>query len=209
MKVNAKTIEGRDYRPHEYWDARARSQGKWYVGDVNHNTRQRAEQERVFAAALDKYLPGRVEAVLDFGCGVGRLAPKLANGATQYYGVDICQSGLAMCPLIANATFLHLGVDIPLEPELFDCIVAVTVLQHISDREIQHWLREIGQVALSNAVVVIIDHNPETCPKPAAHMFPREPEFYIEALQLEHTKVELLTTDAGALHYVLTGEIAK
>lgn len=207
--MNTKIIEGRDYRSREYWDARAKSQGKRYVGNVSHSAAQQAEQEGVFTEVLDRYIPNRVEAVLDFGCGVGRLAPRLASGATRYYGADICQAGLAMCPLIANATFLHLGVDIPLETELFNCVVAVTVLQHISDRDIRHWLREIRRLALTNATVVIIDQNPETCQSPAAHMFPRGPELYMRKLRLFDTVTKMLDTDCPRSHYVLAGRIRK
>jgi SAM-dependent methyltransferase len=81
--------------------------------------------------------PQRWERVLDFGCGIGRLAPALSAAFDSYVGMDISET------MIAQATQLHASrpncsffveTDEHLErwPEgSFDLVYSLHVLQHL------------------------------------------------------------------------------
>jgi SAM-dependent methyltransferase len=107
-----------------------------------------AEREEHFygtgAAAAAAYLRilarngiafGPGAAVLDFGCGLGRVAEHMAPRFGAYVGADISAAHLAKAAArarakgLANASFVHLD-DLLASDRAFDCIVCVLVLQH-------------------------------------------------------------------------------
>jgi ubiquinone/menaquinone biosynthesis C-methylase UbiE len=83
--------------------------------------------------------PPRQETVLDFGCGVGRLARAFQSHFERYVGLDISD------PLIAKAREVNVGLPhatfavsasdaLNWEDDSFDLVYAWAVLQHIADR---------------------------------------------------------------------------
>lgn len=85
--------------------------------------------------------PERHETVLDFGCGVGRLARAFQNHFEHYVGLDIS------APLIAKARELHAdqprasfiisaGATLPFASDRFDLVHSWAVFQHIADRRV-------------------------------------------------------------------------
>jgi 2-polyprenyl-3-methyl-5-hydroxy-6-metoxy-1,4-benzoquinol methylase len=86
-------------------------------------------------AQVEDRLPGREAAILDVGCGTGGLLSRLqARGYHRLLGVDPS----AACAAAARA---HYGIeavagtvsDLPRDPERFDLIFLVGVLEHLRD----------------------------------------------------------------------------
>jgi len=111
--------------------------------------------------ASDIGLPSRKESVLDFGCGVGRLARGFRNHFRRYVGLDISE------PLIVKAKEIHAALPntefavgssealSTLADESFDMVYSWGVLQHIADRSIvQHILYEFVRVVRSEGLIV-------------------------------------------------------
>jgi SAM-dependent methyltransferase len=75
--------------------------------------------------------------VLDFGCGVGRLALPFADKAERVVGVDVSASMLAEAARnarergVGNIEFLHQGDLAGVPPASFDLVHSVMVLQHV------------------------------------------------------------------------------
>ncbi len=86
--------------------------------------------------------PGARAAVLDFGCGVGRLAPGLAERFDRYVGVDISRGMISRARALhadrPNCAFVT-SADGSVEavtgahPAVFDLVVSYYVLQHLPD----------------------------------------------------------------------------
>jgi ubiquinone/menaquinone biosynthesis C-methylase UbiE len=83
--------------------------------------------------------PSQRDAVLDFGCGVGRLAHAFHAHFNSYLGLDISDSLIAKArelhTNLPNARFeVNAGKNLNLKDDSFDLVYSWAVLQHISDR---------------------------------------------------------------------------
>jgi len=98
--------------------------------------------ERFLGRARRLGYPREWRAVLDFGCGVGRLAPGLSAQFDEYCGVDLSRKMVGEASDVhrarPNCRFL-VNDDTTLEQlpdDSFDLIFTLYVLQHITDRPI-------------------------------------------------------------------------
>jgi SAM-dependent methyltransferase len=115
----------------------------------HHRTSRLPQGERV-TTSMACHL-GRVDSLLDIGCGDGKNTRRLADlcGATQVAGVDV---------VIREETFIDVsaydGKSVPFEDRSFDAVTLVDVLHHCEDP--QRTLDEA--VRVSRKMVVIKDH---------------------------------------------------
>jgi ubiquinone/menaquinone biosynthesis C-methylase UbiE len=118
--------------------------------------------DQAMAAGGELGLPEAQGKVLDFGCGVGRLAPALSNRFERYVGVDISEG------MIHRAKELHGGRDncefvvneeaglSRFEDREFDAIVSYLVLQHMPSRElIRDYLSEMARILAPAGLIAI------------------------------------------------------
>jgi SAM-dependent methyltransferase len=88
-----------------------------------------------------------VDAVLDFGCGVGRNFPYLSTVATRVVGFDLPPM-IARCRELAGAQAASLVDDwADVRRERFDLVYASLVLQHIETDVVRAYLRAFAEVA--------------------------------------------------------------
>jgi SAM-dependent methyltransferase len=91
--------------------------------------------------------PARSEAVLDFGCGVGRNFPYLRSVATRVVGFDLPPM-IARCRALAPDAADELVDDWSLlSTRRFDVIYASLVLQHVETAACRAYLRDFARVA--------------------------------------------------------------
>jgi SAM-dependent methyltransferase len=115
----------------------------------HHRTSRLPQGQRV-TASMATHL-GRVESLLDIGCGDGQNTKRLADlcGATKIAGVDV---------VIRKKTFIEVsaydGKNVPFPDRSFDAVTLVDVLHHCEDP--QRTLHEAVRVA--RKMVVIKDH---------------------------------------------------
>ena len=98
--------------------------------------------------------------VLDAGCGNGRFAAKLKEKfpGAEMHGVDISSELLKDVPSSITTRVGSL-LNLPYEPESFDCAVCVEALEHTI--LIERAIEELCRVVKDNGKVVIIDKNIE------------------------------------------------
>jgi SAM-dependent methyltransferase len=132
---------------HRDWNALARLDPFWAV--LSHPDKKfgrwdldeflasgRGDVERILATGERYGVPQRWETALDFGCGLGRLAPHLAPHFTLYLGVDISEE------MVERARGFHQelhGCRFSADPSTlddvadghFDLVVSLYVLQHV------------------------------------------------------------------------------
>jgi SAM-dependent methyltransferase len=128
-----------------------------------------AQVAEALAAGAELGLPRSHRAALDFGCGVGRLAPALASEFESYIGIDISEG------MLERARSLHAGLDNAsfvlneagdlegFESGSFDGIFSFLVLQHMTSREmIRGYLAEMARVLAPGGLLAIqlITHIP-------------------------------------------------
>lgn len=125
--------------------------------------------EEALKAGGELGLPRAHGAALDFGCGVGRLAPPLAARFDSYTGVDISAGMLARArelhPRLSNARFvLNQADDLrAFETDSFDGVFSFLVLQHMTSRKmIRSYLSEMARVLTPGGLIAIqlITHVP-------------------------------------------------
>jgi 2-polyprenyl-3-methyl-5-hydroxy-6-metoxy-1,4-benzoquinol methylase len=116
------------------------------------------------AYALKGYLVGR-ERLLDFGCGVGHLLPHLLRYAPKVYGADPSQDSveranarLAGSPGFEGAFLLS---DLQRRGMMFDAILAVEVVEHLYDEELDTALATIRSMLAPGGVAIFTTPNDE------------------------------------------------
>ena len=193
------------YEPREYWPARFKRQGAIYVGRQGHGENQVRDQMDVFWSHVHPLLPTGRPHVLDFGCGVGRMAPHLAPLVARYAGVDICKEALEIAPPYDNVEYTHLSEDIiPFNEASFDVATVVTVFQHIVDEaQFESWCAELARVVKPGGMIIVIDDSDGPT---AEHVRCRTPERIADALGGTISTRALLSAERPDSHWCFSVE---
>ncbi len=143
-----------------FWDERAREDAFFFVDDrlsYRHpdlDSFWRGGEEALdgLLEACGVALSGR-EAVVEIGCGAGRMTRAIAARARSVRGIDVSSAMLdvarRMNPQLDNVEWVHGdGTTLaPLETATADACVSHVVFQHIPDPEVTlGYVREMGRV---------------------------------------------------------------
>jgi malonyl-CoA O-methyltransferase len=104
------------------------------------------EIQRAKHRVVLKYLPKRMNRVLDLGCGTGLLLRELCKRGKLVIGVDVSE-GMLRKAKVRNETVNLMVADadnLPFRDGIFDCVVSVTLLQNMPDPA--HTVREFARV---------------------------------------------------------------
>lgn len=155
------------------WDELAEFNPEWAVLTSSDTRDAGWDAEEFFAsgqAVVDQVmnhaealgLPAGGARVLDFGCGVGRVAPALRRRFDRYVGVDVSDQMVARAQrLNADSEGIEFVVNDRADLSRFgdaefDGIISFLVLQHLPSREvIRSYLREFARVFAPGGVMVI------------------------------------------------------
>lgn len=162
-----------------------------------------AELYEVFAerplAALDDG-----GAVLDFGCGCGRLLRwfRTALPGCRLVGADVRAASVAWCRASLPGTFLANGTAPPLElaDDSVDLAVALSVFSHLSLADDLAWMAELVRVTRPGGLILVSTHGAfalALCARSAEHQ---------ASLQIGAGEARALLRDLareGFLHRVL------
>jgi SAM-dependent methyltransferase len=137
-----------------------------YQAILNQSVAASGEDSAYFAEYKAGYLrrllaAGRVETVLDFGCGVGLLSGVMQQRmpGARVDGFDVSRDSIARVPaaLTARGTFTSDSAALARE---YDLIVAANVFHHIRPAERQATVRELAGRLAPGGTLVIFEHNP-------------------------------------------------
>jgi ubiquinone/menaquinone biosynthesis C-methylase UbiE len=107
---------------------------------------------------LSKLQDKKYDSLLDIGCGSGIFLKELANRCNNLNAIDTHRKMNLVkdMTLKENIEANHVEasvMDLPYASETFDCIISVSVLEHI--KELDRALKEIRRVAKNDAVIVL------------------------------------------------------
>jgi len=143
-----------------YWDERARENALFFVdNEVGYDDPdteafwRRGEEVVDLMLGMADLEVGPSDAVLDIGCGVGRLTRALAQRAGRVYGLDVSREMLRLAeqhnPDVANVEWVHGdGAGLAgIGDDSVDGCFSHVVFQHVPDPEITlTYVREMGRV---------------------------------------------------------------
>ncbi|MEI7801602.1 MAG: class I SAM-dependent methyltransferase [Bacteroidota bacterium] len=121
------------------------------------------------------------DTILDFGCGVGRIAKKLSSVSKKIVGVDsnVAMIETAKQKFAANTIeyFLLHDFKIPAENNQFDTAFSHWVFQNINDEESVLWLNELKRTLKSTGKILLFEQVKNETKESDKHLF-RSPAHY-------------------------------
>jgi SAM-dependent methyltransferase len=135
-------------------------------------------QMREILPHLRSALTGKVERVLDFGCGPGRFTGQLAalTGA-ETIGVDPVPEFLALAPESARVSYRRMEEGwLPLPDHSVDVAFACLVLGGLSGATLTRSVAEIQRVLRGHGLLFLVENTCEK-PSPAHWKFRQFPEY--------------------------------
>lgn len=109
-------------------------------------------QER-FGRSLDSF-----DAVLDWGCGAGRLSRYLVSRTRSLTGIDIDADNVAGCArLLPDSRFLRVDLmpPTPLPDASFDLVLGLSVLTQLEEPVQDAWLQELQRLTRPGALLML------------------------------------------------------
>lgn len=145
---------------------------------------------------LKNIAPQKNQTVLDFGCGVGRVASMLADKVNEVVGVDSNESMITTARkkfISGNNVHYELltSLKIPFEKNYFDTAFSHWVFQHINDEEMIFWLQQITGALKPYGKIYLFEQIKKESASTAKHLF-RSPKHYLSLIE----KAGLVTVSA-------------
>jgi glycosyltransferase involved in cell wall biosynthesis/SAM-dependent methyltransferase len=152
------------------WDQRARKLGARAVGHIRWTEAQFRAETTTLWQRLSPHIwrlrQSTDHTILDFGCGTGRFARKLAEEGFHVVGVDPSTAMLSMAAAspAKNIRFMHIKPrdPLPFAPAQFDALWVCTVLQHICDEALLEIVAELHRVVCRNGLLLLCENTDQT-----------------------------------------------
>jgi SAM-dependent methyltransferase len=176
------------YIPREFWTRLARDFGesdstgfapvlhpgtpRWFNRAIDRL------QSRIWSKTLNCCALSQGARVLDVGCGTGRWVRRLEEHGLSVVGMDQSSEMLSLARNRGTLSPLVSGEvqNLPFRDESFDCVSAVTVIQHILPQEQIRALSEMVRVLRPGGYLFLI----ELIRGHGLHVFSRLPDDWIE-----------------------------
>lgn len=117
------------------------------------------------ACRLNAFLQQRLDrplasfdAVLDWGCGAGRLTRYLSMMSANVTGIDIDADNVAMCAEhLPRARFLPIErhPPTPFADHSFDLVIGISLFTHLSEANQHAWLAELKRIVRPGGVLLV------------------------------------------------------
>jgi SAM-dependent methyltransferase len=175
------------YLPREFWTRLARDFGesdltgfapvlhpgspRWFNKVID------SLQNSTWSQTLNNCSLSQGARVLDVGCGTGRWVRRLEEHGLCVVGIDQSSEMLSLARKRGTLSPMVSGEvqNLPFRDESFDCVTAVTVIQHIPPQEQLRALSEIVRVLRAGGYLLLI----ELIRGQGLHVFSRLPDDWI------------------------------
>jgi SAM-dependent methyltransferase len=113
--------------------------------------------EQLLLERFDRSI-GSFEAILDWGCGAGRLSRYLSLLSPSVTGIDIDADNVACCDrTLPGARFVHIDLmpPTPFADGAFDLVIGLSVLTHLDEPVQDAWLAELRRITRPGALLLL------------------------------------------------------
>ena len=104
----------------------------------------------------------KFDAVLDFGCGIGRVIRHFRNvHGPRYYGTDYNPKLIAWCRhnlKFARFSTNHLIGKLEFKDRQFDFIYALSVFTHLREEQQHFWIKELARILKPGGYLFLTTH---------------------------------------------------
>jgi SAM-dependent methyltransferase len=138
-------------------------------------------QKRAWLRAIALCKQPKSASVLDVGCGTGRWVRRYSELGYSAVGSDGSFAMLRRASELRTVTPLAVGhlQSLPFRDEVFDCVSAITVIQHIPESEQSAAIKEMIRVLKCRGYVILLEVTRDR----AAHVFPHRPSEWLASMQ--------------------------
>lgn len=122
----------------------------------------RAKAERFLSELATHRRQSEAADVLDIGCGVGEMHPRLRASGHRLYGVDPSLASLrkAFRRNPGDRYLVAAGDALPFADASFDAVLVVCVLHHVAPEARPPFAREMVRVLRPGGLAAVFEHNP-------------------------------------------------
>ncbi len=155
-----------------------------------------------------KHLGDGSRSVLDFGCGVGRWVPTLAESFPDYHGIDISSSMVRLArERYPNHRFSKQdGITLRLDDESVDFLSSIAVLHHNAYATQEALLREFHRVLRPHGELLLFDALGKRTDKEPAVFYPRPTKDWIDVVEQQGFR---LVHTRGTAYHILSAAVTK
>ncbi len=146
-----------------YWEERYQKQGELTVGCCSFNAKEfkkrTAEAHLLLTQCLTK-LNIRADAILDLGCGPGRMVDSYRQFCKRIIGIDVVPWAIdeAKKRYVLGEFYIYNGEKIPLPDGCVNLVLTWTVLQHIAPDTIEQVCKEIVRVMAPHSFLITYEN---------------------------------------------------
>lgn len=130
--------------------------------------------------------------ICEWGCGPARIIRHLGKiegfDKIELFGTDYNENSIKWCDEnIKNVRFLtnRLEPPLPIEDELFDCVYAISIFTHLSEKMHYAWIRELFRTIKPKGILIFTTHG-DHC---ANRLLPTEKALYSSGLLVTKDQV--------------------
>jgi len=102
-----------------------------------------------------------LKTILDVGCGTGRLVHFLNENGFQAYGCDSAKAALISAKKLNRKQTIKktLASKLPYKNHSFDLVTAISVIEHLTEKEAQKIFSEVNRVLKSEGLIFLVTPN--------------------------------------------------
>jgi len=169
--------------------------GNYYNMGLRHST--------LIADLIREYISENEIKICEWGCGPGRVIRHLDKingfGKVELFGTDYNKKSIEWCKEnIKNAHFGENSLEppLPLENNSFDCVYALSIFTHLSEKMHHAWLEELFRIIKPNGILIFTTHGDLY----AKRLLPSEKAIYNSGCLVIIDKVKEGTKHFAAYH---------
>lgn len=152
----------------------------------------------------------KVSKILDLGCGAGRNLLYLAKQGFEIYGLDYASEGINLIKkqlkehgLETKLTTSSFYKKLPYQDNYFDAIISVQSIQHGTNKQITHTIKEMERV-LKNKGLIFITVSGRISQGKVRYCLVKTAKKIAE-----HTYTPTIGSEAGLTHFIYNKKLIK
>jgi SAM-dependent methyltransferase len=126
---------------------------------------------RLISDLIRAYISENEIKICEWGCGPARIIRHLERISDftkiELLGTDYNEESIIWCKKnIKNVHFLKNSLEppLPVEAEVFDCVYAISIFTHLSERMHYAWIQELFRTIKPNGILIFTTHG-DSCAK--------------------------------------------